>query len=119
MHCCAQRFPIQLMQAAGVRGVFADIDQLSTADWDLVGEGLEQGLEVGMGAMPAGGTLSADEVAERALRPIRVLEVDPSAAGQLVVTPACGLAGLSHDAALQAIRAVRTAAGIVTEQLAE
>jgi hypothetical protein len=58
-------------------------------------------------------------VAERVLRPVRVLDVDPAVAGQLIITPACGLAGLDPAAALRVLRTVRTAAGIVTEELTE
>lgn len=119
VHCCAPGLPIALMQAGGVRGVFVDLDQLATADWDLIGEGFEQGQQLGAGALPTSLTRSADEIAERVLRPMRMLEVDPAVAGQLIITPACGLARLDPDAALRALRAVRTAADIVTEQIAE
>jgi methionine synthase II (cobalamin-independent) len=119
VHCCARGLPIGLMQAAGVQGVFVDVDQLVTSDWDLIGEGFEKGQWFGAGAAPTGANPSADQVAERVLRPVRALDVDPAVAGQLIITPACGLAGLDPAAALQVLRTVRTAAGIVTEELAE
>jgi methionine synthase II (cobalamin-independent) len=119
VHCCAAGFPISLMQAAGVRGVAVDIDQLGTAGWDMVGEALDAGLDIGVGAVPAGALPSADDIAARVLRPIRALELDPAVAGQLLLTPACGLADRDPQAALQVLRTLRTAAGVVTEQLSE
>ena len=61
-----------------------------------------------------------DDVARTVLRPLREIAIDPQiAAGQLIITPACGLAAFTRDAAIRALRTLRTAAGIVTEQLAD
>ena len=49
---------------------------------------------------------------------LRDLGVDPARSGQLILTPACGLAGATRADAVRALRTVRTAADIVTEQLA-
>ena len=39
--------------------------------------------------------------------------------GLVVITPACGLASATRDAAVHALRTLRSAAQIVTEQLAD
>ncbi|HET9871085.1 MAG TPA: hypothetical protein VFP89_00645 [Propionibacteriaceae bacterium] len=124
VHCCAAGLPIDLMQAAGVQAVLVDLEQLNVADWDLVAAALEAGLWFGAGAVPTAGgaaltTLSADEVADRALRRLRSLELEPAVAGQILITPACGLAGFEPASALHVLRSIRTAADIVTEQLAQ
>ena len=49
---------------------------------------------------------------------LRDLGVEPTRSGQLILTPACGLAGAAGPDAVRALRTVRTAADIVTEQLA-
>ena len=119
VHCCAADPPVALLQEAGVRGVLVDINQLSGSAWDAVGVALEAGLEVGLGALPttAPGT-SPDQVARRVMSALGDLGVEPIRSGQLLLTPACGLAGANPDEAVRALRTVRTAADIVTEQLA-
>lgn len=123
VHSCAPGVPVALLHGAGVRGISLDLDQLTTADWDALGAAMESGLWLGAGALPTAvdgsAPLSADAVAGRVLRPLRALGLDPAIAAQLVLTPACGLAGHDPQAAVRALRTVRTAAGIVTEQLAD
>ena len=118
VHCCAADPPVALLQEAGVRGVLVDIDQLDGSAWDAVGSALEAGLEVGLGALPTNalGTCP-DQIARRVMSALGDLGVEPIRSGQLMLTPACGLAGANPDEAVRALRAVRTAADIVTEQL--
>ena len=117
VHCCAAGPPIELLRTAGVRGVLVDLDQLTAADWDVVGLGLETGLWLGLGARPTGRPRTADQLADRALRPLRTLGVDPAYIGRLLLTPACGLAGATRAEAIEALHNLRTAAGIVADQL--
>ncbi|WP_375433496.1 methionine synthase [uncultured Friedmanniella sp.] len=120
LHCCAAGAPIALLHEAGVRALALDLDQLGSADWDLLGPALEQGLVLGLGALPTNQTLSADEVARRALVTLRALGLDPALLqAQLVLTPACGLAGATAAGAVQTLRTVRQAATTLTEQLAD
>ena len=127
VHCCAADPPIELLRLAGVSGVLLDIDQLSGADWDAVGATLEAGPWIGMGALPTDRALlitrpdqlGPDQVARRVLRPLRDLGLEPAAAARMVITPACGLASATRDAAVHALRTLRSAAQIVTEQLAD
>lgn len=119
VHCCAPGAPVDLLRTAGVDGVFLDLDVLASPDWDALATGLESGLILGLGALPTSGSWSPDAVARRALRPLRDLGLDFAVASQLVVTPACGLAGMDRDSALTALRTVRRAAGILSEQLAD
>ncbi|HZA03733.1 MAG TPA: uroporphyrinogen decarboxylase family protein, partial [Propionibacteriaceae bacterium] len=119
VHCCAADPPVELLSGAGVAGVLVDTDQLAGAARDAIGTAFEAGLEIGLGALPTGalGT-SPDQVARRVLTLIRDLGTDPARSGQLIITPACGLAGGTSADAVRALRTVRTAADIVTEQLA-
>jgi len=124
VHCCAAGVPVDLLSKAGVAGVLIDIDQLSGADWDAVAATLEAGRWVGMGALPSDRTphpdqLGPDQVARRVLQPVRDLGLEPAAAARMVITPACGLASATRDAAVHALRTLRSAAQIVTEQLAD
>ncbi len=120
VHCCAVGAPVDLLRRSGVAGVSLDLDQLVTADWDALGTGIEDGLGLWLGALPTDRTVDADEVARRSLAPLRTLGLDPALLSRrLVLTPACGLAGATPAAALRSLRTLRTAAGIVTDQLAD
>ena len=119
VHCCAADPPVTLLQGAGVQGVLVDTDLLDRSAWDAVGSALEAGLEIGLGALPTNALQTTpDQIARRAMAALRDLAVDATRSGQLMLTPACGLAGATTDEAVRALRAVRTAADIVTEQLA-
>ena len=118
VHCCAKDVPIAVLDGAGAQGIFVDVDQLASQDWDAIATVLEEGHWIGMGALPTDRMLTPDRVARRVVGPIRDLGLEPDVAGQLLVTPSCGLAGLSEADALKALRTVRTAASIVAEQLA-
>ncbi len=120
VHCCAAGLPVELLRRAGVAGVSLDLDQLVPPDWDALGSGMEQGLDFWLGALPTDRELGPDEVARRTLAPLRALGLDPGLlTSRLVLSPACGLAGATARGAVQALRTVRTAAGVVTEQLAD
>jgi methionine synthase II (cobalamin-independent) len=123
VHCCAAEPPIELLRFAGVSGVLLDIDQLSGADWDAVGATLEAGPWIGLGALPTDrglhpDQLGPDQVARRVIGPLRDLGLEPSTAARIVITPGCGLASATRDGAVRALRTLRSAAQIVTEQLA-
>ena len=117
VHCCAKGVPIALLDGAGAQGIFVDLDQLGSQDWDAIATVLEGGRWIGMGALPTDRALTPDQVARRVVGRIRDLGLAPDVAGQLLVTPSCGLAGLSEAEALKALRTVRDAASIVAEQL--
>jgi len=134
VHCCAARPPVELLRSAGASGVLVDIDQLSRADWDDIGASLVAGVWIGMGALPTDRTptlnqlslnqlslnqLSPDQVARRVLGPLRDLGLEAPVAARVVITPACGLASTTRDDAIRALRTLRSAAKIVTEQLAD
>ena len=118
VHCCAADPPIELLFGAGARGVLVDLDRLGRPEWDAIGPALEAGWEVGLGAWPTHRTLTADKIARRVLSGLRDLGMDPSRSSQLIITPACGLASATQAEAVGALRALRTAADIVIDQLA-
>jgi methionine synthase II (cobalamin-independent) len=120
VHCCAAGPPIDLLRTAGVSGMLLDIEQLTGAEWDVVGASLEAGVWIGMGALPTDRALGTDQVARRVLKLLRDLNLEPTLlAERAVITPACGLASATRDGALRALRTLRSAAQIVTEQLAD
>jgi methionine synthase II (cobalamin-independent) len=119
VHCCAADPPIELLRSARVAGILVDVDQLSSTDWDEVAASLEAKLWMGIGALPTDRNLTPDQVARRALRPLLDLGLEPTVSALMVITPACGLAYATRDSAVHALRTLRSAAQIVTEQLAD
>jgi hypothetical protein len=116
LHCCAPGAPIPLLADTGLRGLGLDLDQLRTADWDGIATAMEQGVWFGAGAAPTDRVIGPDAVAERVLRPVRDLGLDPESM-PMVITPACGLAGATAADAVRILHSVRRAAEIVAEEL--
>ena len=125
LHSCAAGVPVMLIKNAGFDGLAVDLDQLTTADWDLLGHAMSDGLWLGAGAVttstgPATDRQwSPDSVGQRVLRAVRTLGLEPEVGGRMVLSPSCGLARFDQASAVRALRAARTAAGIVTDQLAD
>lgn len=123
LHCCAAGLPFRLLADAGVGGFAVDCDRLTTADWDVVGQLVSDGRWLGAGALNTSDASerewSVDAVAQRVLRLISTLGLEPDAAARTVVTPACGLARFDERSAVQALRTMHKAAGIVTEELGD
>ncbi|SCL29524.1 Cobalamin-independent synthase, Catalytic domain [Micromonospora nigra] len=113
VHCCAPDVPLELIRSAGAVGVALDLTLLS--DFDPLGEAVDAGLGLLAGAAPtrpspAGRAPTSAEVADRVRQvwdrlgfPRRRL------AEQVVVTPACGLAGATPEYARAVLAACRDA----------
>ncbi|MGC4776909.1 methionine synthase [Micromonospora chalcea] len=119
VHCCAPDVPLELIRSAGAVGVALDLSLVT--DLDPLGEAIDAGLGLLAGAAPtlpppSGRAPTSAQVADRVRRvwdqlgfPRRRL------AEQVVVTPACGLAGATPAYA----RAVLTACRDAGRRLAE
>lgn len=116
VHCCAAGAPLSLMRGAGAHGLAVDLDQLGLADHDSLAEALEAGGAVALGvvgtAVPASSPPTAGALTERVERWLDLTGLDPAGVeGELVLTPACGMAGVSSGFARAALSALREAAG--------
>jgi methionine synthase II (cobalamin-independent) len=113
-HCCAADVPIGLLRGAGARGVSVDLDVLGAAAYDDLGAALDEGERVFLGVVPATDPSrepTERQIVERVLRLLDMLGLDPDEiAGQLVLTPACGLAGATPSYAREALALVRASA---------
>ncbi|MBA3781904.1 MAG: methionine synthase [Nocardioides sp.] len=118
VHACAPGTPLDLLRGAGARGLAVDLDTITAAGHDQLGEAIEAGEIVALGVIP---TLEPDSpptdsaVVDRVLRWLDMLGIDPAGVGdQLVITPACGLAGASPAWARQALQTCQLSATHLT-----
>ena len=99
VHTCASGTPLQLLRGAGARGLSVDLGVLSAADHEVVAEALDAGETVALGVVPSTDPAAppADgELAERVLRWLDMVGLDPDTVGdRLVLTATCGMAGAS------------------------
>ncbi|HET9517082.1 MAG TPA: methionine synthase [Actinoplanes sp.] len=119
VHCCAADVPLQVVRDAGAVGVALDLSLVQ--DLDPLGEAIESGLGLLAGAVATtassgGRAPSSATIAER----VRTLWHRLSfPAGrlpqQVVLTPACGLAGASLPYARAVLAACQDAARRLTE----
>jgi methionine synthase II (cobalamin-independent) len=124
VHCCAGRAPFPEIRAAGASAVSFDLSLLRTKHIDLVAELADDGIALFAGALPTGSAqrlvsgppLAPRHTAESVVTLWRRtgLTADHMAL-QVVITPACGLAGMSPAAARAALAHCREAARIAPE----
>ncbi|MGV9211650.1 methionine synthase [Micromonospora sp. RB23] len=120
VHCCAPDVPLELIRSTGAVAVALDLDLVT--DLDPLGEAIDAGLGLLAGAAPtrppsAGGAPTSGQIADRVRRiwdrlgfPRRQL------AQQVVVTPACGLAGATEQYARAVLAACRDAGRRFSEE---
>jgi methionine synthase II (cobalamin-independent) len=112
VHSCAAEMPVLLLVGSGFAAVSFDLSLATPADdW---AQAWEVGVDLWLGAVPAAEPprgLSDRELVEQVQRFFDALGVEAEeAAGRLVVTPTCGLAGASPAWAREALRLSRVAA---------
>jgi methionine synthase II (cobalamin-independent) len=110
VHSCAPGTPLDLLRRAGAKGISIDLTQLTAADHDDLATALEAGDTVALGVVPAiapaGAAPTDKSVTETVERWLDMLGLDT--ANDIVLTPACGLAGADG-------RWARTVLRILTE----
>ncbi|MDH2427646.1 methionine synthase [Sphaerisporangium sp. TRM90804] len=118
VHCCAPDVPFDVLRTAGFQGVSLDLGLLRRRDEDRVGEAIEAGTAFFLGVVPGTDAPQRDigVVARPAVELWNRLGFDPAKlAGQVVLTPACGLAGASVPYARAALARCREAARVLGE----
>ncbi|MBO0824750.1 MAG: methionine synthase, partial [Actinobacteria bacterium] len=109
------------MKDAGATAVSFDLGQLPVRETDRVAELAEAGLGLFVGALPTDGPHRTTlQTATEVVGLWRRTGLSPGLlAEQVVVTPACGLAQVSPDAARAALEHCREAARIAAEMVEE
>jgi methionine synthase II (cobalamin-independent) len=142
VHCCGTGFPFLLMKEAGAGAVSFDLGLVTRGDIDAIAELAEAGRGLLVGAVPTAAGPTRSAAAETSLIPTgppaatmpaqraaretaqavvtlwRRTDRDPRLlAGQVVITPACGLAGLPPETARATLAQCREAARIAAEMI--
>ncbi|TDB77320.1 methionine synthase [Micromonospora sp. KC723] len=120
VHCCAPEVPLELIRSVGAVGVALDLTVVS--ELDPLGEAIDAGLGLLAGAAPAlpppaGRAPTSADVADR-VRTLwdRLGFPRRRLAEQVVVTPACGLAGATPAYARAVLAACRDAGRRLSEE---
>jgi len=106
--------PISLLRGAGAAGVSLDLGVLAASGYDDLATVLDEGGQVFLGVAPSTGTSapSAKSVIERVQRLLDMIGLDAGEVSeQLVLTPACGLAGATASYAAHVLGSLQEAAG--------
>jgi methionine synthase II (cobalamin-independent) len=125
VHCCAADYPFLLVKEAGAGAASFDLARLRRADVEAVAEIADAGLGLLVGALATGrsgdeGPAKPRETAQAVVRMWHHMSLEPRLlAEQVVITPACGLAGLTPATAREALAHCRDAARIAPELIEE
>lgn len=124
VHCCAPRYPFDLVRSAGAKGFSFDWSLLGTRRDDTIAEAVEAGMLLYAGVVPSVDqdpapvpALSWREVREDLLGLRRLGFGAEQVARSLVVTPSCGLAGASPAWARKAMELAADTARALSEEL--
>jgi hypothetical protein len=136
VHCCGPAVPFGMIMAVGAQAVSFDLSLLRREEQDGLAEAVEAGLGALVGAVPAtapetaqrGGTRPPDPgaTARRVVELLRRMGWPAASgagrgavAGQVVLTPACGLAGAPPEYARAVLAHCRDAAALLPELIEE
>ncbi|TPG36820.1 methionine synthase [Mycolicibacterium hodleri] len=119
LHCCASDLPWKTLLRSGFAAISVDVSTLTAADLDGMGEFVESGRVVMLGAIPVqapdrrpspeGVAKVVATITDRLGFPREVLR------DRIGVTPACGLAGATPEWARTAIELAQKVADGITE----
>ena len=118
IHCCDRTAPIPVLRQSGAQALALDLTEASPARWESVAATLEAGTQVyaGLVATDPGTTEHpVRDIARGLLDQADRVGIEPRLVQDLVVSPACGLAGMSREAALRTQRAAGDLAAELTE----
>jgi len=119
LHSCAADLPWKLLQRSAVHAVSVDASTLSAGDLDGIGEFVESGRTVLLGAVPSTAPAARptiEEIARAAVTVTDRLGFPRSVLRERIgATPACGLAGATPEWARIAIELAQKAADAFAE----
>jgi hypothetical protein len=140
VHCCALSVPFGMIKDAGADAAGCDLSKLGPAEEDALAEAVEAGLGILAGVIPATGSVApelppASQAAQVATGlwqrmgwpvarngpggPVKGEGEAGGVTAQVVLTPACGMAGATRGYARAAMARCREAARLLPELIEE
>jgi hypothetical protein len=123
LHSCAPDLPIELLARTGAAALSLDVSLLRTTGWEQIAQAVEDGTALWAGAVPTSDQVlngasipRPDVVADAVWTPWRTLGLDAKAAGAVMITPACGLAGAQPQVARKLLQLAKQAALVLAER---
>ena len=121
VHSCAPEIPLSCIKKAGATAASFDLGQLRRADEEAFGEAVESGVGMFIGAVPTAPGRADGRAVARSVIDLWLRIGLPAGAltKQVVLTPACGLAGASPSYARTALELCQAAARLIPELIEE
>lgn len=117
IHSCHPRAPLPLLRSTGASALSLDLTAASPARWESVAATLEAGTGIHAGVLATDGSTSDATARATLLDGLERAGLAAAALVDVVVTPACGLAGLTPEGARRVQRAALDTARRLTEEV--
>lgn len=116
VHCCASDVPFSSLLASGADAVAVDLARQSSREWESIAVAVETGVRLWAGAVPAtGAPPPTGQVVDAVRVPWQQVGLPAAGLADVVLTPACGLAGADPRAARTVLARLVEAAGALAE----
>ena len=115
VHCCASDVPLVLLRDTGVKAVSLDTALLGPKSWESVAATVESGVDLWAGAVPTDADAKVTGVIDPLVAAWHSVGLPLSDLSRVTLTPACGLAGLTPEAARSVQQLAVDAARALTE----
>ncbi len=117
VHCCHASAPLPLLRATGAGALAVDLTAATPARWESVAATLDAGTGIWVGCLPTDGSSTDIEARALVLNGFERSGLTSDALRGLVVSPACGLAGLTPQGAQTVLRAALDTARRLGEEV--
>jgi methionine synthase II (cobalamin-independent) len=104
VHCCSTSAPLPLLRATGAGALAIDLTSATPARWESVAATLDAGTGVWVGCLPTDGSGTDQGARALVLEGFERSGLGSDALRGLVVSPTCGLAGLTPEGARSVLR---------------
>jgi hypothetical protein len=115
VHCCDPGIPLPLLRSTGTGAIALDTTSLAPARWESLAATVEGGTTLYAGCLPTDGTGTTASAWQQLVEGWQRTGLPLSGLADIVVSPACGLAGLTPAGA----RDVQRSAAEVARELSE
>jgi len=118
VHCCHPSAPLPLLRATGAGALAIDLTDATPARWESVAATLDAGTGVWVGCLATDGSGTDVDARAFVLEGFERSGLGSDALRGLVVSPTCGLAGLTPEGARSVLRTALDTARRLAEEVA-